>query len=290
MTKAHAIGGLATQCRENNQFTRIGKILRTHSIYKILLFLVIAASPVVKEAGAAEVWVEKGDVVRVHFSGGITKKDADDLTRVLAFLRNESAGKDFIKDSPVNKFLVINSPGGEVDAAMRIGTLVRSYRMAVAVPAKAKCMSSCVYIVAGGLVRWLYGDVGIHRPYFATAPSESFDAAMKKVVAESKTYFSRMNVSEQLADAMFSTPPDDVHVLSDRELKNYWLGREDMAYAEDVEIANATRLKLSRQEYMRRQKLATAESNSKCTYDDEMMSCMVNVYGKYGLIEAKTAK
>jgi hypothetical protein len=264
--------------------------LRAHSVYKILLLLLVAAGLVVKEAGAAEIRVERGDIVKLYFSGDITNKDADDLARALASLENESTGKDFIKDSPLNKFLVINSPGGEVDAAMRIGTLMRSYRMAVVVPVQAKCMSSCIYIVAGGMVRWLYGDVGIHRPYFATTPSESFDAAMKKVVAESKAYFSRMNVSEQLADAMFATPPDEVHVLTDRELKNYWLGREDMAYEEDIEIANAARLKLSRQEYMRRQKLATAESNHKCANDDEMVSCMDDIYRKYGLIKAKTEK
>ncbi|MDN0074027.1 hypothetical protein QU481_03880 [Crenobacter sp. SG2303] len=265
--------------------------MRTHIVYKSLFLLAISALAFAKTAKAADIFVDnKVGFVKIYLTGDIVKKDADDFSRALTHLKSDFDKKNFKKDSPFSKMLIIDSPGGMVDAAMRIGTLVRSNRMMVVVPINAKCLSSCVYVAAGGVLRWLYGDIGIHRPYFITAQSEGFDTAMKRVIGESKAYFSRMNVSEQLANDMFATPPEEVHILGDRELKSYWLGEEDMAYTEEIEIANAASLKMSRQEYIQRQKLAKEESSRKCTVYDEMVTCMGNIYRKYGLVQGKNNK
>ena len=145
--------------------------------------------------------------------------------------------------------------------------------MVVTVPDDEQCFSSCVYILAAGIVKFPWGDVGIHRPYFESKPSLGYDATLKAILSESRTYFREMNIPESLADDMFSIPPADMRLLGDALLTKYRLDQPDMAYAEERAIEDAKAYGLSRQEYEFRLKLseqlakecraATANMNSR---------------------------
>lgn len=182
-------------------------------------------------------------------------------------------GKDFelLITSPAQ--LVISSKGGLVSEAMKVGRFIRSKKMWVTVPADwGECFSSCVYILAAGVVRYPWGDVGIHRPYFVSPPNQSYDISLKRMLSQSKEYFLEMNVPDSLADDMFSIPPSEIKMLGDVSLSKYRLSQTDMAYEEENAMRNAKAYGLSRQEYERRQKLReklAKECRTKYVYADK---------------------
>ena len=148
-----------------------------------------------------------------------------------------------------------NSKGGLVSESILIGRYIRGKKTWVAVPHSAECFSSCAYILAAGVVRYPFGDVGIHRPYFVTPPNQSYDASLKEILKQSKEYFQEMNVPEFLAEDMFSISPSEIRKLGDVLLTKYRLNQTDMAYEEENEMKRAAELGIPRQEYMARFKL-----------------------------------
>jgi hypothetical protein len=61
-------------------------------------------------------------------------------------------------------------PGGDVDAAMKIGQIIRENEWPVTVSGNSKCFSSCALIYIAGVSRMNVGVIGLHRPYFSSAP------------------------------------------------------------------------------------------------------------------------
>ena len=60
----------------------------------------------------------------------------------------------------------VDSPGGDLDAAMRIGRLLReSAPVTATVAPGAVCVSACVLSLVGATTRIIGGKVAIHRPY-----------------------------------------------------------------------------------------------------------------------------
>lgn len=208
---------------------------------------------------------------------------------LLAEMNKKEPGRYTLAERSIIKF-VISSQGGLVSEAMKIGRYVRSKKIWVAVQESGECFSSCVYILASGVVKWPVGKVGIHRPYFLAAPDQPYDAALKATLRESKAFFQEMNVPEFLADDMFSIPPDDMKLLGDSLLTRYRLNQNDMAYDEDNTMRNAAIYGLSRQEYMARLKrieqymdecLARYRGNASTS---EVASCGITAYRKAGLV------
>jgi hypothetical protein len=186
-------------------------------------------------------------MVVVDASGAIQAGDAAKLSA--AYDREKVRPGARTAESPMKRLLRVNTPGGDLQEAMRIGRWVRENKMQVVVTPQAQCFSSCVYILAAGVVKHPFGDVGIHRPYLVTAPAGSIDATMKKALSDSQAYFTEMNIPAQLADAMFSTPPEHIELLGDAKLTFYRLNQDDFGYSEERDIQNAATYGISRQEY-----------------------------------------
>src|SRR5690606_37979337 len=79
----------------------------------------------------------------------------------------------FVCDTKKRKhiLLTIDSPGGSVNEAIAIGNWLRGSKGLVMVREGAACYSSCVLLVAGAALRFLDGEIGIHRPYFNQSPA-----------------------------------------------------------------------------------------------------------------------
>ena len=200
--------------------------------------------------------IEIGDQQKVancwEILTGTTKKDL----KKLGEKNKDEPGRYAFVETKISQF-VISSKGGSVSEAMKIGRFIRSKKMWVTVPPDwGECLSSCVYILAAGVVRHPWGDVGIHRPYFLLPQNQSYDEALKTLLSQSKGYFQEMNVPDFLAEDMFSTSPGDIKILGDVLLTKYRLNQTDMAYEEENAIRNAAEYGLSRQEYERRRKLS----------------------------------
>jgi hypothetical protein len=90
----------------------------------------------------------------------------------------------------------LNSPGGDVVEAMRIGRLIRERFMFTGIMPERECASACVFILMAGVFR-LAGPtahVGIHRPkfdpvYFAGLTPDQARATYDSMVRDLRKYF-----------------------------------------------------------------------------------------------------
>jgi len=135
----------------------------------------------------------------------------------------------------------LNSAGGDVAAAMRIGRIIRSRGLWTIAPddAGTKCASACVLILAAGVVRIGGEDsrVVIHRPYFQPALFASLarDQAQQRYAQMTnlvRSYLSEMGMPEDLFKEMLKVPSDEGRVLSYAELQDLTLVGWDPAYQE----------------------------------------------------------
>lgn len=95
----------------------------------------------------------------VMFEGDITPQAATEFNITLEKIRAEYIDQ-FI-------WIDVDSPGGDVAAAMKIGSILRKDpNHAVRIKQPSNCLSSCVFILAGATQRQILGRVGIHRPYY----------------------------------------------------------------------------------------------------------------------------
>ena len=197
------------------------------ALYRFLLVIVSFFSLSTLTCEAAEIGLSRQviagsrppmSVAAVIISGQIVEGDAQKVTALFADARRTDDGHQILR-------LLINSPGGLVGESMEIGKLIRSNGVEVFIPPNSSCISACVLILAGGVIRTIDGPVGIDHPHFLKTAGRSDDipkllADTKKVIRD---YFRSMGVAEELADLMFSLPDGKVDILSQDELLKYHL-------------------------------------------------------------------
>jgi ATP-dependent protease ClpP protease subunit len=125
-------------------------------------------------------------------SGGIDIAITGEITeRDLAFFRSQSKDFEFKR-----LYVQLNSLGGDVAAAMEIGRIIRSVDSWTTIPVEARCYSSCALIFIAGVVRWNFGQLRLHRPYFAAAPPsrEQIEKQMPVMRSAVKKYVEEMGI------------------------------------------------------------------------------------------------
>ncbi|CAN1541454.1 hypothetical protein MCERE10_02569 [Burkholderiaceae bacterium] len=176
----------------------------------------------------------------IFFDGEIEAKDLDTLKRIVDKTCAE------VKKNPngvIEYKLRINSDGGDVDAALAIGRFIRNINLPVKkvffhvdVWKRDRCYSSCVFILAAGARRTLFGDVGIHRPYFVQLDTKYSAEEIRRIrLVQSKNikaYLIEMDVAESLLDAMLAVPAEQIKVLTQNELTHYRLTGDDANFEE----------------------------------------------------------
>ncbi|MDN3919744.1 hypothetical protein [Roseateles violae] len=195
--------------------------------------------------------IESNGSIRILFNGEIKNGDAESIVTL-----HDRAVADIEKKNGVGPQeppkLTITSPGGNVAEAMAIGRWIRKMKGTVYVPFDSPCFSSCVYVVAAGYQRYIFGDIGIHRPFLNKLDNESPGKILQAILVQSRAYFFEMGVPERLADDMFSVEPEQNKILSKEQLSAYRLNQPDSGYKEEIAIAEAKRLGISRIEYNKR--------------------------------------
>lgn len=157
----------------------------------------------------------------------------------------------------------LNSEGGDVDAAMQIGRILRNESRDVVIAQDAICASACVFILAGAPTRIVFGSVAIHRPFLAddTETDSSNQKARYKLIGTAiKQYLDEMNVSPSLYEDMIRVPPSRARLLSKSEMENYGLSGTDPYIDEANTSERARNLNVSKAEYISRQQ----EKDAKC--------------------------
>jgi hypothetical protein len=146
-------------------------------------------------------------IVQVWITGTITKDDAAAFTRLARVLTTQSL------------MVELDSIGGDVDAAMAIGRLIRNAEGHTRIPDQAKCYSSCALIFISGVVRSNYGELGLHRPYLVGNPARTsvIEAQTTRMLSSLKSYLAEMGVTDSFYELMVNTEPANIVILRPKD-------------------------------------------------------------------------
>ncbi|TAN13735.1 MAG: hypothetical protein EPN34_01030 [Burkholderiaceae bacterium] len=165
----------------------------------------------------------------VNFQRVIKPGDAEKLREKLADI-NKISPHDFRVG-----MIYLNSPGGDVMEAMKIGHLIRDEQMSTFVPHDFTCASACALLLAAGVTRGAAGPLIIHSFYspeflgsgdFADA-NRQFD----KISQAIRDYLKQMRVPATLLDEMLKIPFYKQKQLTIDEQAKYGLLGIDPVYA-----------------------------------------------------------
>lgn len=142
--------------------------------------------------------------------------------------------------------IVLDSRGGDADAAISMGRLIRKEPIFAAMPVETRiadgpqsvCFSACVIVFSAGFQRSLEFNIngsaalpsrlGIHGPGQFDPENGRYDSAatnaeIQRVSRRLKLYFSDIGISQALVDDMYAVPFDQIRLLSRNELVGYGL-------------------------------------------------------------------
>ena len=125
-------------------------------------------------------------------------------------------------------FVKLDSPGGDVLEAMKIGDLVRQLKLTTIV-GRGQCNSACVFVLVAGTNRIAPSGIGIHRPFFEREyfSGLSADDAQKKyeeMMDATNSYLVEMGMAKELIERMFRVPSNEVEELSLEEVQKWISG------------------------------------------------------------------
>ncbi|MBO3760450.1 hypothetical protein [Ciceribacter sp. L1K22] len=138
------------------------------------------------------------------------------------------------------KTVSLNSPGGSVDDALAMSTLIRETGLDTKVATRALCASSCPLIFAGGVAREAEEDaiLGVHQVFNAGQDRPSPEQAMssaQNTTARIARHLDDMGIESGLWLNALETPPHRLYYLTRQEMTDFRLTTEPLATAEQVE-------------------------------------------------------
>ena len=190
--------------------------------------------------------------VRVYVSGNITREDklgAEVMADMIATGRQKLYGNT----------VWFASDGGDIDAAMDVGRLLRRLGVFAVIDRNDQCMSACVFAFMGGERRSVGGRLGIHRPFFPyTQDLPDRQARFRYMQKILKDYVEEMDFPYSLYEAVMLVPPESVKVLAAAELKSLFLDGISPSSEDLADAAAARHLNLTMAEYLKRKAGAPA--------------------------------
>ena len=122
-------------------------------------------------------------------------------------------------------FVVFNSPGGNIDAAMRYGRMIRALRLRTIQIRSLECASACAFAFMGGIERVAEsGSIGVHQSSIAPDVDRDADTAVsgvQAVTAEIIAYFNEMGIDPNLLQLSLTIDSTDIRYLTQAEMQQY---------------------------------------------------------------------
>ncbi|QKE65676.1 hypothetical protein HNE05_05990 [Aquipseudomonas campi] len=180
-------------------------MLATATLYSTATFAQVEVQPVQHTT--------VGRILAVKIFEEIAPNDYETLLKGL----RQNPGK-FAK-----KIVVLDSIGGSVQEAIRMGRLLRETGFDALVPSNGICQGTCVYLLAAGRDKNVRGYVGLHRPYYPSGDSALSERSSSAARYSPSAYWREMNIPTSLAEDMSRIEPSKMRVLSPQELARYRL-------------------------------------------------------------------
>lgn len=185
--------------------------LRRHLI--VATAVVVLALSSFKSATAADFRLAQDNtqpgIPIIYMSGEIK---SGDRAKLVALLRSDVQSTQSITD------IWLNSPGGDLNEAIKIGAVVEQLGYTAIVPAGATCASACFFVWVSASGRLAPGDVVIHRPYFemrdSSQSASGFEESYRATREAASLYLRQRNVPTDLIDLLLNVPSSDGYVLS----------------------------------------------------------------------------
>lgn len=185
----------------------------------------------------------------IDLLGDIDARTPTQLAGVIKKIRSTTKGTLFLR---------LDSGGGDMEAAISSGLLIREYDTYTVITEGASCASACTLLFVGGVVRIVAGRYGIHRPYSTRHTASDAEARRSYVQINKLTrdYLEQVNVTPRLLEAMNVVSPGDVRWLSKAERAEYGIESTDPIFEDRTASAYAKRLGITKQELFERQQRA----------------------------------
>lgn len=173
----------------------------------------------------------KGSMRFALVTGGIlTAEGAIEPGAAARFATEIDARGEYVKT------IALNSPGGSLEDAMVMSTLIRDKGFATEVADGALCASSCPLIMAGGVERRAgpRAAIGVHQFYAAgegtAGPAQAMSDA-QATTARITRHLTTMGVDPALWLHALDTPPRALYYFSVEELGKYRLATNQPPFA-----------------------------------------------------------
>ncbi|MDA7425409.1 COG3904 family protein [Thalassococcus lentus] len=149
-----------------------------------------------------------------RLEGAITAGDAD---RIITQIEDSA-------EAPQQ--LVLQSPGGAVDEALRLGRYLRARSIETAVLSGEICYSACPYLLAGGPTRDIEtgASIGVHQHAFGEntfLPAFLAVEDIQRGQGEVMIYLSEMGIDPMVMSHALGTPADEIYILLPEQLERY---------------------------------------------------------------------
>ena len=162
---------------------------------------------------AAEFSVEQNGIL---IAGEIKRGDFD---RLLEFIPTYNLKH---KNKLSGDYYFLDSPGGDVEEALKIGSYLSKNYSSVILNKGSRCFSACTIIFAGGVQRLVFSSakLGFHRMSFSRKEIDvektknEIDLENKKVI----DFFNEVGFPTVLITKMNETSPTDIYIVDVRWL------------------------------------------------------------------------
>ena len=126
--------------------------------------------------------------------------------------------------------LVLDSPGGRINASLAVARAVRKAGLDTVVPQGAECASACAFLFIAGTRREARGRLGVHQftsDLDRSEPINATEADTQDTVADILATLSAFDAPAELFVAMFATPNHSMHWFTRAELSESGLTTGD---------------------------------------------------------------
>lgn len=211
----------------------------------IISFSFLVVSPPCSATVTIEKYKTSNEVtIRIHHE--IIEEDIVEFKNAIEAIEKE---KKILHMNAVQ----LNSRGGSGNAGRVIGKMIKDKKWYTYVSPKSKCVSACVFILMGGVVRYPFGAIGVHRSTFTNGmevDDSKLEGFVKNDIRIIKEFAVAIGMTNQLIDSILNTESWRVRYLTDQEKRQWQVFGTDRIYEERLFTSIAKEAKIEREKFI----------------------------------------